>query len=323
MTVSGAINGSLIPSTNNTRILGQVGNAWNAAEINTVNNTTHNLRNGATNSTSLTTAAASSAIPFVLPSLIGSASQFLTTNGSGQSSWASVAGGGAPLKGVRFFNVAGVTIYTPTAGTTRALVICQGGGGAGGGANTFNNSYGGGGNAGGQAIGYYVIDETKTGSFSLGTGGLGQVGGAGTSGTNTTFLFPSTGTPNATITAAGAFGGGTKQGAADDRMAVANINVVSGIIPALNAVLLAGYTIGGPRGGYGFSTAGDTAISGVGADSAFGVGGAEIYVNGINTTTVGNAGNGNGSGGGGGISTAGISIAGGAGRLGCVLIYEY
>jgi hypothetical protein len=322
MAVSGSINGSLIPSSG-TRILGQVGNAWNVAEINTVNNTTHNLRNGA-NSTTLTTAAASAAIPFVLPSQIGSASQFLTTNGLGQSSWASVAGGGAPLKGVRFFNVAGVTIYTPTAGTTRALVICQAGGGGGGGAvSTQNNSYGAGGNAGGQAIGYYVIDETKAGSFTLGLGGLGVSAGPGGGGTNTTFLYPSSGTPNATITASGAFGGGIKQGTQDDRMAVANINVVSGIIPTLNAVLLSGYTIGGPRGGYGFSTAGDTAISGVGADSAFGVGGAEIYVNGVNTTTVGNAGNGNGSGGGGGISTAGLSIAGGAGRLGCVLIYEY
>ena len=322
MAVSGSINGSLIPSSG-TRILGQVGNAWNIAEINTVNNTTHNLRNGA-NSTTLTTAAASAAIPFVLPSQIGSASQFLTTNGLGQSSWASVAGGGAPLKGVRFFNVAGVTIYTPTAGTTRALVICQAGGGGGGGAvSTQNNSYGAGGNAGGQAIGYYVIDETKAGSFTLGLGGLGVSAGPGGGGTNTTFLYPSSGTPNATITASGAFGGGIKQGTQDDRMAVANINVVSGAIPTLNAVLLSGYTIGGPRGGYGFSTAGDTAISGVGADSAFGVGGAEIYVNGVNTTTVGNAGNGNGSGGGGGISTAGLSIAGGAGRLGCVLIYEY
>jgi hypothetical protein len=235
-----------------------------------------------------------------------------------------VAGGGAPLKGVKFFNVSGVTIYTPTAGTTRALVICCGGGGAGGGAvSSFNNAYGAGGNAGGQAIGYYVIDETKTGSFSIGLGGVGAVAAVGGNGTSTTFLFPSTGTPNATITALGAFGGNIKAGSTDDRMAVANISVVSGTIPALNAVLLSGYTIGGPRGGYGFSTAGDTAISGVGADSAFGVGGQEIYNNNVGTTSTGNAGTGNGSGGGGAITTNGNTAAGGAGRLGCVLIYEY
>lgn len=317
------IGGNIIPSTTNTGNIGSATNSWNNADINTVKSYANLIRTGASNSTSLTTAAASSAIPFVLPSLIGTANQFLSTNGSGQSSWASVAGGGAPLKGVRFFNVASGS-YTPTAGTTRALVICQAGGGGGGGAvSTQNNSYGAGGNAGGQAIGYYVIDETKTGSFTLGLGGLGVSAGPGGGGTNTTFLFPSTGTPNATIIAAGAFGGGIKQGSTDDRMAVANINVVSGTIPALNAVLLAGYTIGGSRGGYGFSTAGDTAISGVGADSPYGVGGQEIYVNNVTITTAGNTGNGNGSGGGGGISTAGLSIAGGAGRLGCVLIYEY
>ena len=325
MAVSGAINGNLTPSSNNTRILGQVGNAWNSAEITTCSGTTNVIRNGATNSTSLTSSAASVGIPFKLPSLIGNAGQFLSTNGSGQSSWASVPGGGAPLKGVRFFNVSGVTIYTPTAGTTRALVICCGGGGAGGGVNPgFNNAYGGGGNAGGQAIGYYVIDETKTGSFSIGLGGVGVASGAGGSGTATTFLFPSTGTPNATITAAGAFGGNIKSGNNDALLATANINVVSGTIPALNAVLLAGYTIGGPRGGYGFSTAGNIAISGIGGNSAFGVGGREIYVDDVNNViTAGNEGNGNGSGGGGAIATGTGNAAGGNGRLGCVLIYEY
>jgi hypothetical protein len=324
MTLFGAINGNLTPSTNNTRILGQVGNAWNTAEITTCSGTTNVIRNGATNSTTLTSAAASASIPFVLPSLIGSASQFLTTNGSGQSSWASVAGAGPGLKGVRFFNTAGVATYTPTAGTTRALVFCCGGGGAGGGVGTgYNNAYGAGGNAGGQAIGYYVIDETKTGSFSIGLGGVGVASGAGGGGASTTFLFPSTGTPNAIISGGGAFGGNIKAGTTDDRMATANINVVSGTIPALNAVLLAGYTIGGPRGGYGFSTAGDTAISGVGGNSAFGVGGQENYVNNINTTVAGNEGNGNGSGGAGAVSTANGTAAGGNGRLGCILIYEY
>jgi hypothetical protein len=323
MSVSGTVSGSLIPSTTNTGNIGSGTNSWNTADINTVKSYANLIRTGASNSTSLTTAAASSAIPFVLPSLIGSASQFLTTNGSGQSSWASVAGG-AGLKRLQFFNVTGVTIYTPSSGTTRALVICCGAGGAGGGVGSgFNNNYGGGGNAGGQAIGYFVIDETKTGSISLGVGGTGVVGGAGNGGTATTFLYPSTGTPNATITGAGAFGGGTKQGTTDDRFATANINIVTGTIPALNAVLLSGYTIGGPRGGYGFSTAGDTAISGIGANSSFGVGGQEIYNNNVGTTSTGNAGTGNGSGGGGAISTNGNTASGGAGRLGCVLIYEY
>ena len=88
-------------------------------------------------------------------------------------------------------------------------------------------------------------------------------------------------------------------------------------------MLLAGYTIAGPRGGYGFSTAGDTAISGIGGNSAFGVGGQEQYINNLNGTGAGNAGVGNGSGGGGAISTAGGTAAGGNGRLGCILIYEY
>ena len=323
MTVSGSINGSLIPTTTNTGNIGSATNSWNNADINTVKSYANLIRTGASNSTSLTTAAASSAIPFVLPSVIGSASQFLTTNGSGQSSWTSIAGG-AGLKGLQFFNVAGVTIYTPSAGTTRALVICCGGGGAGGGVGPgFNNAYGGGGNAGGQAIGYYIIDETKTGSFTIGSGGFGVSGGAGGGGTNTTFLFPSTGSPNATITALGAFGGGIKQGATDDRFSTANANIVSGTIPGLNAVLLSAYVIAGPRGGYGFSTAGDTCISGIGANSAFGVGGQEQYINNLNGTGAGNVGVGNGSGGGGAISTAGGSASGGNGRLGCVLIYEY
>jgi hypothetical protein len=273
-----------------------------------------------TSSTLITTTSGTAALPLILPSIQASTGQILQGSSTGQTSWASVV----PLKGVRFFNVAGSTIYTPTAGTTRALVICCGAGGAGGGiASGFNNNYGGGGNAGGQAIGYFVIDETKTGSISLGVGGTGVTGGQGNGGTATTFLYPSTGTPNATISGAGAFGGGTKQGTTDDRMATANINVVSGTIPALNAVLLSGYTIGGNRGGYGFSTAGDTAISGIGANSAFGVGGQEIYINNVGTISAGNAGSGNGSGGGGAISTVNGSAAGGAGRLGCILIYEY
>jgi hypothetical protein len=313
-----SLTGNLLPLTNNGGNLGSVTNSWNVAEINTVKSYANLIRTGA-NSTSITTAA-SSAIQLILPSLIGSASQYLTTNGSGQSSWALIP---APLKGVRFFNAVG-GVYTPTAGTTRALVICCGAGGGGGGVTSgFNNAYGGGGNAGGQAIGYFVIDETKAGTVSLGVGGTGVGGGAGNGGSSSSFLFPSSGTPNASINGSGGFGGGTKQGTTDDRFATANINIVTGSISALNAVLLAGYTIGGPRGGYGFSTAGDTAISGIGANSDFGVGGQEIYNNNVGSTSTGNAGTGNGSGGGGAISTNGGTAAGGNGRLGCVLIYEY
>ena len=285
----------------------------------------HYVRNGATTGHMITSCAGSANIPFVLPVAQGSASTFLQNDGFGALTWASVAGGGAPLKGVRFFSgVAANLIYTPTVGTTRALVYAQGGGGAGAGAvGSSNNGYGGGGNAGGTAVGYFVIDDTKTGFYTNGAGGAANTAGAGNVGSSTSFLFPSSGTPNGTITGLGGAGGLTKGGTNDDRFAMASSSVSTGTISTLSAVLLSGYVLGGARGGYGFSTAGDTMISGVGANSMFGVGGAEVYVNNANQSTAGNAGSGSGSGGSGGVHSNGTNSAGGAGARGCVLILEY
>jgi hypothetical protein len=257
-----------------------------------------------------------------MPSLQGVANSVLQNNGAGILSWALLTG----MKGIQYITSSGT--YTPTAETTRALVFVTGGGGAGGGAITgVNNSVGSGGNSGGTYVGLFVIDTTKTGTVTIGPGGTGVLGGGGNDGTDTTFLFPSSGTPNATITGDGGNGGNNKPTGTNDNYFIISDNVrATGSATATNAVLLGGFPIFGTVGGTGGMNNPDVGGSGLGANSIWGGGAGAVS---RNDTNGGNTGNGatanSGSGGSGAIQTnnSGTNYAGGAGGSGRVVILEY
>ena len=244
----------------------------------------------------------------------GQKNQFLR----GDATW-QIAG----LRGLQTISASGT--YTPTAGTTRALVYVTGGGGAGGGAASgVINSVGSGGNAGGTYVGLFAIDDTKTGTITIGTGGVGASGTTGGDGTSTSFLFPSTGTPNATITGNVGRGGGFKPtGTTDDYVINPNTNLSGGTATAVNAVLLGGYAITGMSGTQGFMISTDVGVSGNGGSSIYGGGSVGNTRNQTSGTNSGRNAAGFGSGGSGGLQTNNAAASGGNGDGGLVVIYEY
>lgn len=267
-------------------------------------------------------AATTTSYTTTMPSLQGVANSVLQNNGAGILSWALLTG----MKGIQYITSSGT--YTPTAETTRALVFVTGGGGAGGGAITgVNNSVGSGGNSGGTYVGLFVIDTTKTGTVTIGPGGTGVLGGGGNDGTNTTFLFPSSGTPNATITGDGGNGGNNKPTGTNDNYFIISDNVrATGSATATNAVLLGGFPIFGTVGGTGEMNNPDVGGSGLGANSIWGGGAGAVSRNDTNGGNTGNSATANsGSGGSGAIQTnnSGTNYAGGAGGSGRVVILEY
>jgi hypothetical protein len=265
-------------------------------------------------------AATTTSYTTTMPSLQGAANSVLQNNGAGILSWALLTG----MKGIRYIIASGA--YTPTAGTTRALVFVTGGGGAGGGAASgVNNSVGSGGNSGGTYVGLFVIDDTKTGTVTIGPGGTGVSGGGGNNGTDTTFLFPSSGTPNATITGDGGNGGNTKPTGTNDRYFILSDNDrAPGSATATNAVLLGGFPIFGTVGGTGSLNDPDIGGSGLGANSIWGGGAGAAARNDTNGSTAGNSATANsGSGGSGAIQTNNGAQTGGAGGSGRVVILEY
>ena len=257
-----------------------------------------------------------------LPSAQGAASTVLTNDGAGTLSWAASAGGGSgfPLM-IQTFTASGT--YTPTAGTTRALVYATGGGGAGGGVTTgYNNASSAGGNGAGTYIGLFVINAASTGTVTIGAGGAGGTG-TGTAGASTTFLFPASGSPNATIYGGGGDGGTADTQANDDAFTVPNANDAGGSATATNAVLLGGYYIEGSRGLNGITVGPDYGVSGAGGRSFFAEGGMQVANNNVNSRQHGGAGT-RGSGGSGAIQTNNSTTGtGGSGGNGIVVIHEY
>ena len=258
-----------------------------------------------------------------LPSAQGAASTVLTNDGAGTLTWAASAGGGSggfPLM-IQTFTASGA--YTPTAGTTRALVYATGGGGSGGGVVTgYNNSSSAGGNGAGTYIGLFVINAESTGTVTIGTGGAGGTSN-GAAGASTTFLFPASGSPNATITGSGGSGGTADTQANDDAFTVPNASDAGGSATATNAVLLGGYYIGGSRGLNGITVGPDYGVSGAGGRSFFAEGGMQVAINNSNTRLHGGAGT-RGSGGSGAVQTSNsVTGTGGAGGNGIVVIHEY
>ena len=279
---------------------------------------------GTTNSVTISPAAATVAYPLTLPAAQGAANSFLSNNGAGALSWL-VATSVAPVKGLKYITASGV--YTPTAGTTRAFVYCTGGGGGGGGCTTApNNSSGSGGNGGGTYCGLFAIDDTKVGTVTIGGGGLGSTATTGATGGASTFLFPSTGTPSATITGPGGFGGIGKTVSNDNSVTLPNISYSTPSGTAINAVLLGGFPVVGQMGSPGIMIVADSGCSGAGGSSMFGIGSYGVVINNNNPFTQVNGINcaaNTGGGGSGGIRTGSTLAQGGNGGSGVIIIMEY
>lgn len=253
-------------------------------------------------------------------------SGYLQNNGNGILSWTSIAGSSSGPLNIQRFNTSGT--YTPTVGTTKAIVYCQGAGGGGGGAlSGVNNSVGSGGNAGCCTVGLFLIDNTKSGTVTIGLGGSGNIGAQGSNGGSSSFLFPDSGTPSGQISAQGGNGGNIKPlGTIDEYIVRPSTNVASGSISAVNEVMLGGWFHYGQNGGYGIMIAADVGIGGEGGQSFFGSAELGPVNNNVNSSSSGISPLQNtGSGGSGAIQTNnnGTSRAGGDGSNGCVLIIEY
>jgi hypothetical protein len=208
------------------------------------------------------------------------------------------------LLNVQVFRSSGT--YTPTAGTTSAVVEVQGGGGAGGTAgasNTSQYSVGCGAGAGGYAKGR-IASPTST-SVTVGIGGTPfATGGAGGTGGASSF---------AGITASGGQGGSYLPNSASVPI---QLNGGSGGTSAGGSILNA---VGAP-GVASIALNVNNVLGGAGGSSGFSQGGQ----GGAGTSNPGTAGL-FGAGGGGGCSTGnpGGPALGGAGGAGAVIVWEY
>lgn len=196
------------------------------------------------------------------------------------------------------------TIYTPTLGTGMIKIELLGGGGAGGGKTTTNNVYCGGGGAGGY--GFVVLSNDIHSScnytYSIGAGGIGVSAQAGGNGGNTSITVN-----GITYTSGGGEGGIIGNVSSARRGGFGGSNI-SGTFTFFSP---------GNDGDYGFQY---NTISGKGASTFFGSGGAPKT-----TTFIGAGSNASGYGCGGGGAGSGntTAFAGGNGSPGFILISEY
>ena len=278
---------------------------------------------GSTSGTlTLQPAAVTTSHTLTLPSAQGAAGSILSNDGAGALSWLL----NPHIRNVQYIIASGT--YTPTSGTTRALVYATGGGGAGAGALTgVNNSVGSGGNSGGTRVGVFAIDDTKTGTVTIGLGGAGGFGN-GPSGSSTTFLFPSSGSPSGTITGPAGTGGTQKpSGTQDEYLAVASGSITTPTATATNAVLLGSFPIWGQLGTTGVLVVPNTGCGGNGAAGPWGGGALGAVVNDGNSNLAGGSAIANTGGGGAGAvqtnNTLGSPGIGGSGGTGVVIVFEY
>jgi len=209
--------------------------------------------------------------------------------------------------------------YTPTVGTTRALVVLVGGGGGGGGATSGsspNVEAAGGGGAGGYCVAF-INNISGTYAYTIGAAGGGGAATptGGTGGGATTFVNGVT-----TYTANGGSGGaGANTGGPLEQLGGAGGTALNGILNITGASGLSGQEISNASG------ATCLGASGAGGSSIYGGGGAgRILI--PNVGKNGNPGAGPGSGGSGaGAQYNGTvgSGTGGAGAAGNIIVYEY
>jgi hypothetical protein len=201
------------------------------------------------------------------------------------------------------------TTYTPTSSAVKTIMVYMlGGGGGGGGVSAQNARCAAGSGGGGGGVCQFIITNVSgTYAYTIGAGGAaGASGSNGSSGGNTTF------TKGATVYTAYGGGGGFAMSASN------SISIqgggVGGVISTNGDV-----NGGGGQGGPGIRLDGANGLSGNGANSPLGGGGA-----GIGTDVAANSAVGYGAGGGGALSLSVTSPStGGVGAPGIIIIYEF
>ncbi|WP_414667435.1 glycine-rich domain-containing protein [Escherichia coli] len=199
--------------------------------------------------------------------------------------------------------------YTPTAGTKKIVVECQGGGGGGGGAalvpNNSNASVGAGG-AGGAYAKHQIVAPAASYSVVIGAGGSGGTGeNQGGNGGSTSF--------GSVVTCTGG-GGGAAMPAGTTALAITTAAypavVTGGNISQSNGI----------SNTMGLRISGSVFYSGVGGASEYGEGSSARAVTGNGGTSTAY-----GSGGSGAANSTNVSspLSGGAGASGVVIVWEY
>ena len=238
----------------------------------------------------------------------GTANQELLTGGPGANpSWGTSSG---HLLNVQVFTATGV--YTPTAGTTKIIVEALGAGGGGGGcATTAASQVSAGGGGGAGAFAKALITSGFSGvTVTIGAAGNGGAAGnnTGTSGGSTTF--------GSVLTAGGGTGGGGE--GSNALPAVGGSAGIGGSSSGSSSL----FSSAGQNGRIVLNTSTVTAIAGGGGSTLYGSGAQDNVIG--STSMAGQPGTGFGSGGSGAVSVNGnVQQAGGNGRPGLVIIYEY
>ena len=226
----------------------------------------------------------------------GTSGQVLTTDGSGNATFADAGGGG--LQSIQVFTTSGT--WTKPAGISKIKVTVTGGGGGGaGGPSAFSGGGSGGGGAGGTSIEFIDVSAIPSVTVTVGSGGGGgSNGSSGSSGGSSSFgayLSATGGSGGVVITTTPSGGGDGGSGSGGD------INIDGG---------------GGGAGDKGTAGYGG---SGLGGSSYWGGGGA-----GVDRSNGSNNGEAYGSGGSGGTNSDGFGgSSGGTGKSGLVFIEEY
>jgi len=227
----------------------------------------------------------------------GTSGQILTSGGTGASpSWADAPASGSSLVSSQAFTASGT--YTPTSGTTSAIMFIQAAGcGCSGSADDVDGDGGGGGGCVVLYINATDFASIGTPTVTIGAGGSGgsNLGGDGSNGGNTSV--------------------GTLAEAQGGRLGVGGDSTTPNGRGG-GFVTQGTYTITGQNGFLALAAASD--VAGRGGNSVFGTGGA-----GGTPGNNGSPGSDYGSGGGGGCSTGTAGRTGGAGADGYVLVLEY
>jgi hypothetical protein len=215
--------------------------------------------------------------------------------------------GGGGLRSFQIFTSGTSATYTKPANVTSILVEVMGGGGGGGGvlgaAGSFSAAAGGG--SGGYAR-LYVASASSTYTYTVGAGGAGGLAGAntGSSGGTTTFSASS-------LQATGGSGG-----LPDNTPALVNSTSFSqGGVSGIGSN--GDINSSGNPGSYGSASLGNLA-SGNGGSSIYGGGAVGV----VNATGAGNNAGSYGSGGSGASGTT-VSLAGGNGSSGLIIVWEF
>lgn len=236
--------------------------------------------------------------------------QFSTTS----QGWVSLLTAFTQVK-VTSFTTPGANTYTPTTGAKYCLVEVIGAGGGGGGAadstgTPDTQTCGGGGGSGAYGRGYFVPSVQTVTIGSGGTAGSSSGGNGGTGGTSSFgSLISCTGGSGGTglVTPSGANSqlGGTGGSASGSGLVFGSTGNPGGVGSSLNTTIATVFTN----------------VSGFGANSIYGNGGASVNATGV-STTAGNNGS-NGGGGSGAVSQAAGGSAGGVGGNGIVIVTEF